>query len=63
MVQKTSMPSQCVVPHRLGENVENTKEEEEIECACCTALQTQNRILKKKMFTLHGQLAKGREKT
>lgn len=47
----------CSFSHQPDETVDNTEEEEEIDCAGCTALQTQNRILKIPV-SLHEQLGK-----
>ena len=47
----------CSFSHQPDETVDNTEEEEEIDCAGCTALQTQNRILRIPV-SLHKQLGK-----
>lgn len=54
----------CSSSHQPDETAENTEEEEEmkgeqeIECARCTSLKSQNRILKNKILSLHGQLGR-----
>ena len=56
--QKECAEPVCSFSYQPHESVFNTEEEEEIECAGCTARQTQNGILKNKIVSLHGQLGK-----